>query len=240
MTKYTAFLIHLVVSLLIVAGVYLVIRFQIYPDFYFKIQGIAEIILILFLVDVILGPLLTFIVYKPGKKSLKFDLSVIAAFQLAALSYGTYTIYQERPLSALLVTNSFNIQTASSYDLSKVDINKIDTGLFSSPRFHVFVTEDPQIRIAMTVHSLTGEGSIDYLQDTAFYFGIDEQRERIEKTALSDAYLEKIYPDFDADTARYLFIQVIGKAGFGLVQIDKENLAVIDVVKLTDFDMKPL
>ncbi len=48
----------------------------------------TEIFLLLLLIDVVLGPLLTLIVYKKGKRTLVMDLAVIAALQLAALTYG--------------------------------------------------------------------------------------------------------------------------------------------------------
>jgi hypothetical protein len=50
-------------------------------------------------VDLVLGPLLTLIVFNPAKKSLKFDLSVIAIAQLAALIAGLYTVHTTRPLA---------------------------------------------------------------------------------------------------------------------------------------------
>jgi hypothetical protein len=50
-------------------------------------------------VDLVLGPLLTLIVFNPAKKSLKFDLSVIAVTQLAALIAGLYTVHTTRPLA---------------------------------------------------------------------------------------------------------------------------------------------
>ena len=160
MTRFSAFLTHLVISLIVVTLVFIVIRFQLYPDFYFAIQGISEIILILFAVDVVLGPLLTLIVFKKGKKSLKFDLSIIALCQIAALTYGSYIIYQERPLSALLLGKTFSIQTASNYDLAVVDSNKIDLGFLSSPDFHVFEPDVP-VQLEMSMASVRGE-SIDH------------------------------------------------------------------------------
>ena len=47
------------------------------------------LILLMIGVDVVIGPLLTLIVFDPKKKHLKFDLVVIAALQLAALAYGS-------------------------------------------------------------------------------------------------------------------------------------------------------
>ncbi len=67
-----------------------------YPEPTFSIVGVLPIILMLIGVDLVLGPLLTMIVYKHGKPGLKFDLSVIALVQIAALIYGARTLYQEK------------------------------------------------------------------------------------------------------------------------------------------------
>lgn len=48
-------------------------------------------------IDVIIGPILGFVVYKEHKKSLKFDLAVIILLQLSALVYGVYSLSQSRP-----------------------------------------------------------------------------------------------------------------------------------------------
>ena len=47
--------------------------------------------------DVIVGPLLSLLVYKEGKKTLKMDLSIIVLIQVLATGYGVYAIAQSRP-----------------------------------------------------------------------------------------------------------------------------------------------
>ncbi|MFZ0024079.1 TfpX/TfpZ family type IV pilin accessory protein [Acinetobacter sp.] len=69
-----------------------------YPTPLAKATDVTHIFLMLLIVDVILGPLLGFIVYKEGKKTLKFDLSVIIFIQIAALCYGVFSIEQGRPV----------------------------------------------------------------------------------------------------------------------------------------------
>lgn len=45
----------------------------------------------------IIRPVLAFIVYKAGKKTLKMDLAIIILIQLSALIYGLYSIEKGRP-----------------------------------------------------------------------------------------------------------------------------------------------
>ena len=97
MSRYKASLIHLLISALLVGGVIGIVYWFWYPEPTFGIVGVLPIILMLIGVDLVLGPLLTMIVYKHGKPGLKLDLSVIALVQIAALVYGAHTLYQEKP-----------------------------------------------------------------------------------------------------------------------------------------------
>jgi hypothetical protein len=97
MSRYQASLVHLFLSALLVGSVVGVVFWLWYPEPTFGIVGVLPIILMLIAIDLVLGPLLTMIVYKHGKPGLKFDLSVIALVQIVALAYGTHILYQEKP-----------------------------------------------------------------------------------------------------------------------------------------------
>ena len=90
--RLRAGLIHLsissVVALMAVGIVFLIW----YPHPLHTAAGVTEIFLIVLGVDVVIGPLLTTLVYRQGKKSLRFDLSTIALLQLLAFSYGLWTV----------------------------------------------------------------------------------------------------------------------------------------------------
>lgn len=92
------FLGHLLISVLIALAALALVFFVWYPSPLAKAVGVTHIFLMLLAIDVILGPLLGLLVYKEGKKTLKMDLTVIILIQIAALSYGLYSIAQARPV----------------------------------------------------------------------------------------------------------------------------------------------
>jgi hypothetical protein len=96
--------------LLLVVGVW-------YPGGYFKLMEVGKIYFILMGVDVCLGPLLTLVVYRHGKKGLRFDLSFIAICQLFALLYGVGIVFEGRPVFNVLQQHVFKVARAS--DLSE-------------------------------------------------------------------------------------------------------------------------
>jgi hypothetical protein len=107
--RFRASLIHLALSFLFfstVVGIALLIW---YPGLYFTAMGISKILFIVAGVDIILGPLLTLIIFNPAKSSLKFDLAVIALLQLAALGYGVSTVFAGRPLFVVYNLDRFTV-----------------------------------------------------------------------------------------------------------------------------------
>ena len=79
------FISHLFISFLITLVVIGVVFFIWYPSPLATAAGVTHIFLMLLVIDVIVGPFLGLLVYKQGKKSLKFDLSLIIGIQIAAL-----------------------------------------------------------------------------------------------------------------------------------------------------------
>ena len=92
------FLCHFLISICI-SLISLFWVFQVwYPSPLAKATDVTHIFLMLLAIDVILGPVLGFIVYKEKKKTLKFDLAVIFLLQFFALGYGLFSISQARPI----------------------------------------------------------------------------------------------------------------------------------------------
>ncbi len=92
------FLGHLCISAIIAClSLYLIFGVW-YPKPFDVALGVGHVIIIMLAIDVVLGPLLTLILAKEGKRGLKFDLIVIGIVQLSALVYGLYNIEKGRPI----------------------------------------------------------------------------------------------------------------------------------------------
>lgn len=120
MTKLRAFAIHLIVSAIVILAFLGVMFFVWYPVPYFETDGGWKVLRILAGVDVVLGPLLTLIVFKPGKPSLKFDMTCIVLVQLGALIYGGTTIYQQRPAFVVFGVDRFTSIPAAEVEFDKL------------------------------------------------------------------------------------------------------------------------
>lgn len=95
--RVRAFFLHLVVSILIaLCSLLLVFGFW-YPAPLHEALGVTRIFFLLLMIDMAVGPLLTLLVYKKGKKTLLLDLTVIAFLQVSALVYGMWIMAEGRP-----------------------------------------------------------------------------------------------------------------------------------------------
>lgn len=115
MTRSKAALIHLAISsfaLLILTLLTLVFWYT-YP--HFKHEGVLQILALITLVDVVLGPMLTFMVGRPIKtwSEIRFDLFVIAFVQIAAFGYRAWNIQSQHPEFLLYAEGRFTTIPAS-------------------------------------------------------------------------------------------------------------------------------
>lgn len=103
LNRWKASLGHLAISAAIGITVVTLMLVVWYPRPYFKAMGGDMLIPLLIGVDVVIGPLITLIIFDPKKRRLKFDLSVIATMQLAALAYGCNVMFASRPVYNVFV-----------------------------------------------------------------------------------------------------------------------------------------
>ena len=78
-------------------------RFWLYPDFMFALDGGVQGLRLVLLVDLVLGPLLAFIIFNPGKSRREqvMDIALVAVIQFSAMSWGSYLVWSERPVAVV-------------------------------------------------------------------------------------------------------------------------------------------
>jgi hypothetical protein len=119
--RIRAALIHLTLSAALALVVFLPIYFYWYPDVLFEGAGGRDLFFLIVGVDVTLGPLITLIIFKPGKKGLLFDLIVIGIMQTAALAFGVYTLFESRPVHIAFVIDRFEVVRANGFPAGELE-----------------------------------------------------------------------------------------------------------------------
>ena len=121
MSRYSAFGIHLLISLGIFFVLTYLVVFEWYPGIFFDTDGGWRGIRIIVLVDLVLGPLLTLVVFKAGKPGLKMDLTLIGLLQAVCLAAGTYIVWDERPVAVVYLDSRFEVLTREDFQFLPAD-----------------------------------------------------------------------------------------------------------------------
>lgn len=113
-SRWAAFGVHLLISLVLLACLLSLILFVWFPYDLIFAGGIEGLKMIMG-VDLVLGPLLTLMVYVPGKKYLKLDLALIGLLQVGCLMAGLWIVYNERPIVQSLSDDGIYVTAASVF-----------------------------------------------------------------------------------------------------------------------------
>ncbi len=115
MTRFKAAFTHLLISTMLAGIVICLILFGWYPLPYFFSLGGSILLTLIVGIDVVLGPLMTMILFNPAKtrRELTLDLTLIGIVQLGALYYGIHSGYVGRMVYGVFSANSFYLVEAS-------------------------------------------------------------------------------------------------------------------------------
>ena len=233
------FLSHLLLSFLVALLVAGLVFFIWYPSPLATAVGVTHIFLMLLVIDVILGPLLGLLVYKEGKKTLKFDLSVIILIQIAALCYGVFSIEQGRP--AWLVYNVDRFELVRKNELINTNIQQ------ARPQFQQPSWFKPQYvatEFAKDIQQRNDEmfaevlGGISIAQRPERYVELTEAKTQIQQRALPFKELEQYNQKTDVEKtlAKYpkadAWLPLKANAVDMVVLVNKESASIIKVVDL--------
>lgn len=193
--RLRAGLIHLSLSAAIAAAVFLPIYFFWYPDVLYDYAGGKDLFLLIVSVDVTLGPLITTIIFVPGKWGLKFDLVVIAILQLSALAYGVYTMFEARPVYIVFVKDRFELVRANGFPegmLEAPESAKWASLPLTGPQIIAAkLPKDPKEQLDVMME---GIGGVDVHLKPKYYAPYDEVRELAKEKGESIELLRKRNP----------------------------------------------
>lgn len=233
------FLTHLSISFVITVLVFGLVFFLWYPTPFATAVGVTHIFLMLLAIDVIVGPVLGLLVYKEGKKTLKFDLSVIITIQIAALCYGIFSIEQGRPAWLVFHADRFELVRKNDIILDNIDQ--------AQPQFQQVSLAGPQFTAVKSASSVQQHqndmftevlGGISIAQQPERYVELIQAKSPLQKRALpleelkqynSKIEVEKTlakYPKADA------WLPLKANAVDMVVLVNKEKAEVIKIVDL--------
>lgn len=184
--RYKAFIVHLACSLIIASLVLFLVFLLWYPDPLDKALNVTHIFILLLGVDVVLGPFLTLLVFRVGKKSLFFDMSVILLLQVSALFYGLWIVAEGRPAWVVFNVDRFDLVQVVDIDARQLDEaeSKYRVPSLVGPRWvGAMRPEDPELRQTIMFEAATW--GIDIAQRPQLYRSLEQFSDQISSRAQS-------------------------------------------------------
>lgn len=239
--RVKAFLIHLLLSVL-VAGVGVLLIYLIwYPAPFAKAVGVTKIFFILLAVDVILGPLLTFLLASPkkSKRALLTDFSLIIIVQLAAYLYGMSYIASGRPVWVAYDNVRFEIADAVMLKNTEPNHSNYHASWFSGPKM---VAVRPWKDAAEQMERISAELSgsppsanpnlyvpIEHVWERM----IEKQSSLSELAKINHISVEQIQADYPTATG---YLPMVAPAVDMAVMIDANKRRVLGIADLNPYE----
>ncbi len=242
LSRFQAFAIHLLISS-VVLGAFLAFVFLVwYPQPFFDVEGLVQIVWVLVGVDIVLGPALTLVVFKTGKPGLKRDLSIIAAIQIIGFIYGANTFYQERPYFAVFYDSDyFEVIPASTMkDISKIDPD-LNHSKFGGPII-VFVEAPTAIDdLTIILEDMKKGGPSIHLRPEYYrplkghinkIFRLSRNLDELQKIPANNAAISQFKTEYGKRITDFVYFPIAGSLTSRLLVIDRETEAVVDYINI--------
>ncbi len=126
--RFAATAFHFAASLIIFLAFVGILLLSWYPSPYFSASGGWQGLRLVAAVDLVLGPLMTFILVTPGKsrRELMLDIGLVVLVQFSALAWGIKAVYEQRPVAVVFLDSSFYTVPALAITSQGLDLELLD------------------------------------------------------------------------------------------------------------------
>lgn len=204
-----------------------------FPYSFSLLGGFKKTAIMLIFVDLVLGPLLVFIIYKEGKKYLAFDINVLLAIQLGAFIFGAYSLYLKHPTYAVFTHNRFIVTNVSNVYPQQPWQEQLKSFFLSTPKFvyakppsnsqehskltlDILLNNSPEIHLRPKYYE-----PLDHHIDTVFNKGID-----LKTLLLNKETKEKLTPfikKHGGDLEDYVYFPLQGNNKKNMIWVFSRN-----------------
>lgn len=241
--KIYAFLVHFGLSLIVFFVLLYLILFVWYPEPLFSTDGGWQGIRLIAFVDIVLGPFLTLIIFKKGKRWLKLDLAIIAVIQIGALISGIMVVYGEHPVAVVILDNRFYPITADQ--IKSAGIDKATLYQYSDlrpPIIYVNLPEDPEKLVDIITKSFKDSRELRFHGELYERLSL-KTKVLLRKNALSTEDFIKnnpknseIYQQFMKKNKyknhSLIYFSIFSRYVFGIAVLDNETFEILEILNI--------
>lgn len=220
-----------------------------FPHSFSQLGGFYKTAWMLIFVDLVLGPLLIFFIYKENKKHLIFDINALLSIQLIAFVFGAYSLFLKHPAYAVFSIDRFVLTNVSNIYPQPSWSEQFKKYFFSAPEFVVaHLPKDSEERNLLTLDViLNGLPDIDSRPKyfTPFDHHIDSvmnKRIQIGKLSLDTQAKEKLSlfaKKNEGEIADFAFFPLSGNNKKDMVWVfDKKTSKPIGIIDIDPWKFK--
>jgi hypothetical protein len=239
MSKLHAALTHLWPTLVVLAALAGMALFAWYP---YPFRGLGEsgkFSILLIITAGFIGPALTALVYSKGKRGLVFDLWIIILVQLAAIAWGTFSLYQNRPYFMVYTLDRFEVLSKRDVDLAWITDPKFLDKPFAGPIFlYADMPTDPAA-FQKLLQEVMFEGKPDLQFRPEFWSLYAERKQRVLEKSRPLQDLRDVRPDYagtidqlverhGGDISLLKFVPALPRNGQFAVILDARDGDIVD------------
>lgn len=239
---------HLLVCALVAALSAMLVFGVWYPSPFASISGGRDLFILIVVIDVVLGPAITFVIFSPKKpkREIVRDVFLVAVIQICALSYGMWTVFVARPVHLVFEIYRFNVVHAIEID--EALISQTPAGIralpFTGPTMlAVRPFRDDVEREIVTMAALQGaslasrpdlwrpysEASQDVLREAR------PVTELLTKFAAQSEMINDALNELGRDSRNVVYVPLIARRSFWTVFLDPITADVLTIIPLDSF-----
>jgi hypothetical protein len=220
-SRWGAATLHFLISMLIAIAVVAAMYFLWYPAPYFQAMGGGGLLMLVVGVDVVLGPLITLIVFNTKKKTLKFDLMCVAVLQIVALAYGVSVMFQARPVYTVFSKDRFDVVIAA-------DLNATERAKVTDAAFKIVPLTGPQIVAIETPNDMKEiqrmlSSGIDSRAFSQYYVAYDSKAKEAAAASQSLTQKQKLSPQSTEKLRAFFAENKIDESKVGVLPLYTRN-----------------
>ena len=245
--RLRASIIHLAMSLAVAALAAFLVFGIWYPYPYRELSGGRELFALVMAVDVVIGPLITLVIFNATKtrRHLVMDFTVIGLLQVVALAYGLWTVFNARPVH--LVFEYHRMAVVHAADIERESLKKAPPGLQRLPLTGPTQLSLRPLQASETIDSvLLASNGIAQAAQPALWQPYDAARAEILRESQPAAQLKSRFPTHVdtidsavADTGRPLHalrtLPLISRKTAWTILIDAASAQPVGFVPLDSF-----
>lgn len=235
--------IHFLFSAAILSLLLAVVYFIWYPHPYHTVQSVFDVVKLLIGVDLVLGPLLMFVIFNLSKprRELVRDVSIIVLFQVSALLWGGHITYKMRPLFAVFQEASFHMVVRQDINIEKLSDDVSLPAIWQKPKLIYVEPLSGDEKVQQIVGMLSGEVK-DVMFQAERYRPFSNYLDNVLAQALDSSkivqepdnktHINSLLDEYGGAMDEYALYPVVSGFFSSVIVFNRNNFSPLEVVDL--------